>query len=290
MRTAWNEEEDDALQGLPLRAQIIYLRGIRRYMDYASRISGGPHRRISLAMLAETTQELINRQIQPKASKDCIRASLEQLKRAGLIKRLADPDYLVFLLPLADADKSLQINRPISPLQPPTAQHPQSPALAGQGWPPPQPASAPAANSSHRPTHQASGYPEDPALPNGRAVPASAKQNPDATPKTATQRQPPYQAIVALYHECLPQLPAVYKLNDSRRRRIKALWDDELEDLNSWRNYFLHITRSDFLMGRSPGRDGAAFLASFDFIIHPAKFIKIAEEQYHGKKIQRQPT
>lgn len=92
-----------------------------------------------------------------------------------------------------------------------------------------------------------------------------------------------------LYHECLPVLPRVYKLNDSRRRRVKALWDDELEDLQSWRNYFRHIARADFLMGRIAGRDGLPFLASFDFIIHPAKFIKIAEEQYHGKKIQRRP-
>jgi hypothetical protein len=290
MRTTWNEEEDDALQGLPLRAQVIYLRGIRRYMDYASRVSGGPQRRISLAMLAETTQELVNRQIQPKASKDCIRASLEQLKRAGLLERLADPDYLVFLLPKANADKSAQINHPTSPPQLPAAKHAQNAALSGQGLPPQQPASAPATDRPDRPTHQVSVFPEEKALPNGRAVPESAKhgQSSDATPKTGSLRQPPpYQGIVALYHECLPQLPAVYKLNDGRRRRMKALWDDELEDLNSWRNYFLHITRSDFLMGRCPGRDGAPFLASFDFIIHPAKFIKIAEEQYHGKKIQK---
>ena len=285
MRTSWNEEEDDALQGLPLRAQIIYLRGIRRYMDYSSRISGGPQRRISLAMLAETTQELINRQIQPKASKDSIRASLEQLKRAGLIERIADPDYLVFLLAKADADKTAQNNHPTSPPQLPTAQHTPSQAPANQGHGQQQPTTAPAAYRPHHPTHQESAVPKQQALPEGRAVTASTN------PQAAQARQaPPYQAIVALYHECLPQLPAVYKLNDGRRRRIKALWDDELEDLNSWRNYFQHITRSDFLMGRTPGRDGAPFLASFDFIIHPAKFIKIAEEQYHGKKIQRRPT
>ena len=293
MRTSWNEEEDDALQGLPLRAQIIYLRGIRRYMDYSSRISGGPQRRISLAMLAETTQELINRQIQPKASKDSIRASLEQLKRIGLIERLADPDYLVFLLPKADADKSTQINHPTSPPQPPAANNSHSTGIAHQGSPQQQPASTPLANKPDRPTHQITVFPEETALPNGRAVPENQnhQQHVNATPKTAPLRQaPPYQAIVALYHECLPQLPAVYKLNDGRRRRIKALWDDELEDLNSWRNYFQHIARSEFLMGRRPGRDGSAFLASFDFIIHPAKFIKIAEEQYHGKKIQRRPN
>jgi hypothetical protein len=286
MRTAWDEEEDDALQGLPLRAQIVYLRGIRRYMDYASRISGGPRRRISLAMLAETTQELVNRQIQPKASKDCIRASREQLKRAGLLERLADPDYLVFLLPKADALKSAQNHQPTSPPQPRAGNGYTAETRPAQDYAADHPGAAPAASAPDRPTHQASGVQEPKALPNGRAAPASEK--PDQAAR-AQRPSPPYPAIVALYHECLPSLPAVYKLNDGRRRRIKALWEDELEDLNSWRNYFKHIARSDFLMGRAPGRDSAPFLASFDFIIHPAKFIKIAEEQYHAKKIQRRP-
>jgi hypothetical protein len=266
MRTCWNDAEEDALQGLPLRAQIIYLRGIRRYMDYASRISGGSKRRISLLMLAEVVEEWVNRQIQPKASKDSIRASIEQLKRVGLIERIADPDYLVFFLPKADTDTFAQNKYPTAALpahishstsaQPPlnqlrTAKHTTTP---------------PVAELLNQPTHQTSNHQDSISLPNGRE-----------------QRRPPYQAIVDLYHESLPTLPKVYKLNDSRRRRLKALWDDELEDLASWGHYFRHISRSDFLMGRCAGRDGMPFLASFDFIIHPLKFIKIAEEQYHGK-------
>ncbi len=34
MRWTCNETEDDALQGRPLAAQLLYLRGLRRYMDY----------------------------------------------------------------------------------------------------------------------------------------------------------------------------------------------------------------------------------------------------------------
>jgi hypothetical protein len=279
MRTSWNEEEDDALQGLPLRAQVIYLRGIRRYMDYASRISGGPQRRISLAMLTEISQEIINRQIQPKASKDSIRASIEQLKRVGLIERLEDPDYLVFLLPKADTDKFGQIHHPTSSPQPAADHHTPGDSSMAQAYASHQPASTPEPDAGNHPTHQNSENPELIALPDGRA----AEISPHAR---QTAKQPPYQAIVNLFHECLPQLPAVYKLTDNRRQRIKALWNDELDDLDSWQNYFQHISCSDFLMGRIPGRDGSPFLASFDFIIHPAKFIKIAEEQYHAKKIQ----
>jgi hypothetical protein len=276
MRTSWNDEEDSALQGLPLRAQIIYLRGIRRYMDYTSRICGGPNRRISLGMLAETTQEQINRQIRPKASKDCVRAAIEQLKRAGLISRIDDADYLIFHLPLADTDKSVANNYPTTSRQPAynhhTTQH--SSTLASRNG-------LPAATGAEfypldSPTHPHTGNQDQISLPDGR----------DPNPRAAT----PYQAIVDLYHHSLPTLPKVYKLTDSRRRHLKALWQDELDDLESWGNYFQHITHSDFLMGRCKGRDGTPFIASFDFIIHPAKFIKIAEEQYHGKKIQNRPA
>ncbi len=273
MRTTWNDEEDDALQGLPLRAQIMYLRGIRRYMDYASGICGGPNRRISLAMLAEITQELVNRQILPKVSKDGVRASLDQLKRAGLIERLADADYLMFFLPKADREKSAQNNNPATARQPRPGRQSQRQAVTEQACRGDLHPSAPQRVLADSPTHQLSVDQDNTALPDGRAAKPAAS--------------PPYQAIVNLYHESLPQLPKVYKLNDGRRRRIKALWEEELESLNSWGNYFRHIAGSDFLMGRSRGRDGAPFLASFDFIIHPAKFIKIAEEQYHDKKVPK---
>ena len=105
--------------------------------------------------------------------------------------------------------------------------------------------------------------------------------------ETTKKPTPPYQKIVEAYHEQLPTLPQVYKLSEQRKLRIKTLWADELDDLGSWGNYFKMISRSDFLMGRSPPCNGRSFVADFDFIINPTNFIKIAEEKYHGKKIQR---
>lgn len=104
-----------------------------------------------------------------------------------------------------------------------------------------------------------------------------------------TKRKPviPYQEIVNAYHEHLPKLAQVYKLTDSRKVHIKTLWNDELDDLDTWVNYFKHISRSDFLMGRSPPTNGRSFVADFDFIIKPGNFVKISEDKYHGKKIQR---
>lgn len=109
MITQWNDAEDDALQGLPIRAQIIYLRGLRRYMDYSTGIVGDK-RGVCLKGLAEISQEEVNRKIREQPTKHAIRASLEQLKRAGLIERIEDGERLVFFLPKASWDKSDQNN------------------------------------------------------------------------------------------------------------------------------------------------------------------------------------
>lgn len=268
MKTVWNDDEDEALQGLPLRAQIIYLRGIRRYMDYSSGITGGYQRRISLTMLAETSQEMVNRQILPKPSKDSVRAAIEQLKRAGLIERLDNPEFLLFFLPKADTLKSAQNNHTIIAPQLGHSYNTNVQASASNGKTSKQTITSHPKSKLNQPTHQTTDYQE-------------------ITLKGGEGNSPPYQSIVELYHTSLPTLPRVYKLTEQRRLHINALWQDELDDLDSWQNYFRHIARADFLMGRQTGRDGLPFLATFDFIIDPVKFIKIAEEHYHGQKIQK---
>jgi hypothetical protein len=107
----WNQDEDEALSGLPLLAQVVYLRGLRWNMDCATRIVGLKKRRISLLMLAELAQVYINREIQPKPTKKMVRSAISQLKRAGLIEHIPNKDYLVFFLKLVIMDKSVQNNK-----------------------------------------------------------------------------------------------------------------------------------------------------------------------------------
>lgn len=110
--------------------------------------------------------------------------------------------------------------------------------------------------------------------------------NDDILLKKPKKPAPPYQEIVDLFTKILPTLPAPYKLNETRKRHIRELWADELNDIPSWESFYRHVFRSDFLMGRSPpGKDGRTWQATFDWIIKPSNFIKIAEEQYHGKKV-----
>ena len=74
------------------------------------------------------------------------------------------------------------------------------------------------------------------------------------------------QEIVDLYHQTLPELPAVRLMNDSRRKAISKLWNFALtskkpdgtrraataDEALAWvRTYFERVRHSNFLMGRS---------------------------------------
>lgn len=93
----------------------------------------------------------------------------------------------------------------------------------------------------------------------------------------------PVQKIVDLYHELLPELPRVEKLTKTRIGYIQQRWREDLPDLNQWANYFKHVKRSDFLMGRTQPQNGRqVFRASLEWLTKPSNFAKVAEDRYHG--------
>jgi len=93
-----------------------------------------------------------------------------------------------------------------------------------------------------------------------------------------SQKQVPYQAIVDLFNEMLPELPSVKAITDTRKKHLKARWhnSDKTSTLNWWKEFFKYIQKSDFLMGRKTD-----FRASFDWIINSTNFVKIIEGNYH---------
>lgn len=104
----WNEAEDDALSSLNnSRAAVLYLRGLRKHMDYATGLVGVA-RRVSLQMFRELLEERRERGSKEPLyvpTNDSVRWLLSQLERAGLIERLPKlrrTDPMVFRLLLAD--------------------------------------------------------------------------------------------------------------------------------------------------------------------------------------------
>ena len=107
MRSQWNNNEDAALQGLTPEAQIIYLRGFRRYVDYATGVAGGHKRKLSYKALAELIDVDPDwgskRERGSGSSLGRVRARVAELQRAGLVVNHGSCRALglVFLLPLA---------------------------------------------------------------------------------------------------------------------------------------------------------------------------------------------
>ena len=105
-------------------------------------------------------------------------------------------------------------------------------------------------------------------------------------PAIPVKRNPvvPYEKIRTLYHEILcPPLPTTNGLDDDRRKHIRARCQNELPDLESWRDYFEDVKRSNWLMGRVPGREGKPFRCTFDYLINAKNFRKISEGNYHDE-------
>ena len=91
------------------------------------------------------------------------------------------------------------------------------------------------------------------------------------------------QSVVSLYHEVLPELPAVRLMNDDRRKAISRFWKFVLTSEKSdgtrratdapeamaWiRGYFDRARDNDFLMGRGPKAPGhAGWQCDFDFLL-----------------------
>lgn len=107
-------------------------------------------------------------------------------------------------------------------------------------------------------------------------------------PKTSAKADliPP-ERVVALWHECCPQLAQVTKLTDIRRKAIVRLlreWQlDKGEQEAQIRSLFLKVSASPFLTGQT-----GSWRASFDWIISGKgrngvpNWLKVMEDQYKG--------
>lgn len=91
MRTQWNDREHEALRGLSMLAQLLYLRVFRRRMNYHTAIAGGPGRHINTQSLMEDVAFIPDTRSNKKAwrpTRGELRAAIAELERP----RWLDPD------------------------------------------------------------------------------------------------------------------------------------------------------------------------------------------------------
>lgn len=92
----------------------------------------------------------------------------------------------------------------------------------------------------------------------------------------------PYSAIVALYHEILPELRGCKTLTETRKGYLRQRWAAKPgADLAKWRSFFEYIKTCPFLLGQSDGHQGRPpFVADLEWLVKPSNFAKIIEGKY----------
>ena len=103
----------------------------------------------------------------------------------------------------------------------------------------------------------------------------------------------PYLEIVKAYAEELPSLPQVEILSEPRKAHMRSRWRDvcggekytKAEGLDWFRWYFAHCRESDFLMGKTGGKNGRVWRADFEWLLLPSNFAKAVEGRYHHREV-----
>jgi hypothetical protein len=111
------------------------------------------------------------------------------------------------------------------------------------------------------------------------------KANTSSSSPPAKNDHVPYDKIVSLYHEHLPMCPKVKALTAARKSYIAQRWKSgAVPDLDTWRNFFIFVSKSKFLTGMvepPPGKQ--RFIADLEWITKESNFVKIYERKYHGE-------
>jgi len=124
-----------------------------------------------------------------------------------------------------------------------------------------------------------------PKVSSKQTIEVSSKQSPTKESITKERKnivRVPYQEIVDLYHEILPELPRVVKISETRKKHLKARWleSEKTQSLEWWRDYFEIIKERPFLMGENDRN----WQADFDFLITESKFLAILGGKYKWLK------
>ncbi|SIR39291.1 hypothetical protein SAMN05880558_1133 [Aeromonas sp. RU39B] len=109
------------------------------------------------------------------------------------------------------------------------------------------------------------------------------------TPTTAGKTKSPntpYQTIVDIYHEVLPEMPGVRELTDGRRTKIRNFWSKFKFTEQRWRSYLTHIaTHCRWMCESRPRRDGESQWKpkNLDFLITEKCYLGVREGRFNDE-------
>jgi len=114
--------------------------------------------------------------------------------------------------------------------------------------------------------------------------PADFFKQPLQAPEDEALPDFPAASMAAAWNRLVPSLAKITGIVGSRARAARARWQELGGTLADWDAFLQRIEASDFLTGRTPGRDTRRFTASFDWSMIPANAHKIREGKYDNPK------
>lgn len=93
----------------------------------------------------------------------------------------------------------------------------------------------------------------------------------------------PHREIIKIWNDILPELPHVSVWGDLSRSNLRARWKSNktYQSTEWWKNFFIAISESDFLMGRR-----TEFQATLGWVVQPKNFEKIINGNYKNREPQ----
>lgn len=121
--------------------------------------------------------------------------------------------------------------------------------------------------------------------PNGLVVASDADNPPEGSPEISKASDCPHQKIIALYHEILPQCPAVREWTPARAVQLRARWNEDpaRQNMEYWRRFFEYVKTCDFLVGIQPDSRKTPFFADLEWLVKQANFTKVREGKYEPR-------
>ena len=117
--------------------------------------------------------------------------------------------------------------------------------------------------------------------PADNSLPEINHENDEAS--VSKQEQVPFEDIVLLFNNLCTSLPKVTELTEHRKELITNFWVKMNSDLNSVKEYFGKVEKSDFLTGRLKGSSWTCY---FDWLLNQDNFVKVKEGVYKNKENQ----
>lgn len=111
-------------------------------------------------------------------------------------------------------------------------------------------------------------------------------EKPSENPHSGSNKIPPcpYEKIVSLWNEKMPELPRVEKIHDTRKRHLASRWREnpEMQSLKAWSEFLDFVRESKFLMGKAmpTTKHPTPFRLTFDYLINASNFVRIYENNY----------